>query len=181
MDSGQATSGIPYSRAFFVPLSTALEPHESAVHCGASVARAMLKPCITCGRLGPGSYCRRHRPSRLDPRRGSGPARAKFRRETLSKSGGRCAVCGSPEGVEAHHVQPLALGGTHSGEGVPLCRRCHSIAGRTARRPTAPERRKRRRITKDDPPPSVRPELRAVAGVSVAVPVSIFRVGVTRP
>jgi len=41
--------------------------------------------------------------------------------KTLAKWGERCVVCGSTDRVEAHHVHGLAQGGSHEGEGVPLC------------------------------------------------------------
>jgi len=84
------------------------------------------KPCLTCGTLTNGSYCPTHRPrSKRHPARRSGGAQATFRKRTLKWWGERCIVCGSPEKVQAHHVHGLAQGGTHDGEGVPLCRRCH--------------------------------------------------------
>ena len=57
-----------------------------------------LRPCITCGMLlTKGSYCRR-----CYPRVSSG-RQATFRRRTLALTGGRFAVCGSVDGVQAHH------------------------------------------------------------------------------
>jgi 5-methylcytosine-specific restriction endonuclease McrA len=85
----------------------------------------MLRPCLTCGRLSTGSRCELHRRRPNDPRRGSGAAR-RFRAAALRKTGGRCARCGSREGVEAHHRVPLADGGTNAPEqAVPLCHACH--------------------------------------------------------
>ncbi len=81
----------------------------------------MLKPCITCGRLGQGSYCRAHQPSRFNKqKRGSGWQASRFRAKVLAVTGGACAWCGSRDGVQAHHVGPTDAEG-----GVALCRRCH--------------------------------------------------------
>jgi 5-methylcytosine-specific restriction endonuclease McrA len=92
---------------------------------------ALSRPCVDCGMLIPrGSRCRRCQPKRVTPGRGSGADQARFRRETLAKTGGRCYLCGSTERVEAHHVIGLREGGANDGEtnGVPLCRLCHSAA-----------------------------------------------------
>lgn len=93
------------------------------------------RSCLTCGALiRSGSYCRRHRPSRFNPARGSGGKAATFRRRTLAKTGGACALCGSTDGVQAHHVDGLADGGHQEGEGVPLCRRGHAKVTTAQRR-----------------------------------------------
>jgi hypothetical protein len=47
---------------------------------------------------------------------------AKFRRETLAKTGGTCSRCGSAEGVQAHHEPAVADGGGESEGGEPLCK-----------------------------------------------------------
>lgn len=84
-----------------------------------------LKPCLVCGALSHRSHCPRHRPSRRSAARGSGGKQATFRRRVLRQYGERCVRCGATEGIEAHHVHPLADGGTHDGPGVPLCGECH--------------------------------------------------------
>jgi hypothetical protein len=87
----------------------------------------MRRPCLKCGLLIPsGSYCRKHRKTM----RGTTTTQAKFRRATLSTTGGRCARCGSMDSVQAHHDHPLAEGGHQLGPGTPLCRRCHKLAHR---------------------------------------------------
>lgn len=89
---------------------------------------ALTRPCLTCGALQRrGSYCRRHEPSRVSPGRGSGPTAARFRRETLAKTDGRCQLCGSTDRVQAHHVIGLEEGGPNDAEanGMPLCHRHH--------------------------------------------------------
>ena len=79
------------------------------------------KPCLTCGKLGPGSYCKKCQPSRFNKKlRGSGGKAASFRRRTLKAYGDACLICGSRDGVEAHH-----LGDRDEDGGVPLCRRHH--------------------------------------------------------
>jgi 5-methylcytosine-specific restriction endonuclease McrA len=82
-----------------------------------------LTPCLTCGALCSGSYCAEHKPGH--GLRGSGGKQTTFRRRTLARTGGRCALCGSRENVEAHHPVALAVGGTHDQRGVPLCAECH--------------------------------------------------------
>jgi 5-methylcytosine-specific restriction endonuclease McrA len=92
----------------------------------------MRRPCLGCGRLiASGSRCRRCTPKRkrATPGRGTGWTAEKFRRAVLARTGGRCAVCGSSEGVEAHHRRPLADGGGNDpANGVALCRRHHREA-----------------------------------------------------
>ena len=94
------------------------------------------RPCLVCGaRIASGSYCRRHTPAyaKRNPRRGSGGKAATFRRRTLAQTGGLCAVCGSDDRVQAHHIEPLAEGGNPQGPGVPLCHRHHAVATRRER------------------------------------------------
>ncbi len=96
-----------------------------------------LKPCIVCGEVGPGSYCRKHDPARTRPRnpaRGSGWQASRWRARVLEQSGGRCVVCGSTDGVEAHHERALADGGEAGGEGIALCKQHHERATRAERR-----------------------------------------------
>lgn len=87
------------------------------------------KPCLRCGDLTTdGSYCTRHRPVSLggsSAKRGNGWARQRWAREVRAKTGGACARCGSPRGVQAHHVLPMERGGHPRGEGIPLCTSCH--------------------------------------------------------
>jgi hypothetical protein len=78
-----------------------------------------------CGRLSTSSYCPAHRPRRPSrfnraKRGGSGWAASRFRARVLAEHGAACVVCGSSDGVEAHHIGPLDEDG-----GVPLCLRCH--------------------------------------------------------
>ncbi len=79
-----------------------------------------LRPCLVCGALSRATRCPRHA-----IQRGSSGRQATFRRRALKQTGGRCAVCGSIEGVAAHHLRPLAMGGTDTDGGAPLCPRCH--------------------------------------------------------
>ncbi len=87
--------------------------------------------CLTCGARTKGSYCARHAP-RVNPARGSGPTRARFRRDTLAKTGGRCELCHSTDRVQAHHVIGLHEGGSNdpTSNGQPLCHTCHHITER---------------------------------------------------
>jgi len=80
------------------------------------------RPCLGCGDLiGRGSRCSKCKPRRFNKaKRGSGGKAATFRRRTLALTDGACAVCGSRDGVEAHHLGPTDADG-----GVPLCRRHH--------------------------------------------------------
>jgi 5-methylcytosine-specific restriction endonuclease McrA len=56
----------------------------------------------------------------------------------------RCRLCGSQENLEADHIIPLSLGGTHERRNVrALCRRCHGRI--TARQGHEAQRRKRSR------------------------------------
>ena len=47
------------------------------------------------------------------------------------KNGGRCAICGSTDGVVAHHIVPYSIdkeNRANIGNGVPLCSRHHKMA-----------------------------------------------------
>jgi hypothetical protein len=91
-----------------------------------------LRPCLVCNALSDGSYCPRHRPARTGrPRPGSGGKAATFRRRTLAKTAGRCAIpsCKTPLwDVMAHHVHAIADGGDIDGPGIALCRAHHALA-----------------------------------------------------
>lgn len=87
------------------------------------------RPCLRCGRLSPGSYCTRHTPDTFNyAKRGSGRA-ATFRRRTLAQTGGACAVCGSRDRVQAHH-----LGDRDEDGGMPLCHAHHQAVTRARAR-----------------------------------------------
>jgi hypothetical protein len=90
-----------------------------------------LRPCIRCGRLGHGSYCRQHDPrrARYKQKRGSGWQASRFRAKVLARSRGRCERCGSTDRVQAHHGLPAARYGPGDASiGVALCARCHAGA-----------------------------------------------------
>jgi len=62
-------------------------------------------------------------------------ARKRIKDKTLSENAyaarwrdmDRCRVCGSPQGVEVHHVSFRSQGGTHDTSNlVCLCRGCHA-------------------------------------------------------
>ena len=86
------------------------------------------RPCLTCGALSDGSYCRRHRPSRTGRPRPfpHGWAATKWRTKILAASDGRCVVCGSTDRVSAHHLHPIHRGGDPQGAGVALCHAHHA-------------------------------------------------------
>ena len=96
-----------------------------------------LRPCLICGGLGPSSYCAKHRPKGGSHElRGSGGKRATFRRLTLARTGGRCAVveCHTPwHNVQAHHLVALADGGDPNGPGGPMCEVHHRAANAAQR------------------------------------------------
>lgn len=51
---------------------------------------------------------------------------------------GRCVSCGSTEALRAHHVVPIASGGSHTmGNLVTLCAVCHAKTHRSAHARTA--------------------------------------------
>ena len=97
------------------------------------------RPCLGCGQPIPrGSRCGACTPKRKrdTPGRGGSSTARRFREETLAKTGGACAVCGSTEGVEAHHATPLRDGGSNdaAANGVPLCRAHHGERESASRR-----------------------------------------------
>ena len=92
-----------------------------------------VKPCITCGELGAGSYCRRHQPSRVSPGRGGGATIRAYRKKALARDGHRCRAllptgerCPVTVGLEVHHLVALADGGSHALQNlVTLCQPHH--------------------------------------------------------
>lgn len=93
-----------------------------------------MRPCIACGVLVAGaSYCKSHEPSRVSPGRGSSTEVRSYRARALERDGHRCRAllptgerCPVTEGLQIHHLVPLARGG---GNGlmnlVTLCRAHH--------------------------------------------------------
>lgn len=97
------------------------------------------KPCLRCGALtAGGSRCpaceRAHeaaRPSFRERRGTGGWSWAAIRARVRARDGHACVVCGSTEGLQVHHVLPLAEGGTDDlGNLETRCRRCHGRAHR---------------------------------------------------
>jgi RNA-directed DNA polymerase len=61
--------------------------------------------------------------------RGGGPAWRTAREEALAKTEGTCAICGSLEQVEVHHIKAKTKrGGNVEQNLIPLCRKCHRQA-----------------------------------------------------
>ena len=80
----------------------------------------MLKPCLVCGRLTPGSYCARH-----EPRNGSTRSWRRVRAQALERDGYRCQACGAPA-TEVDHLLPVIDGGTDAAGNLrSLCTACH--------------------------------------------------------
>jgi 5-methylcytosine-specific restriction endonuclease McrA len=83
-------------------------------------ARMALKPCLTCGVLTEGSYCRAHEPWR--PR---GRLNRKLRARVFAAYGRRCRHCGRADGpLEVHHVNGDPADNRLANT-IPLCRDCH--------------------------------------------------------
>jgi 5-methylcytosine-specific restriction endonuclease McrA len=95
------------------------------------------RPCLTCGKLVAGSYCKPHdpKPKRYREKRGSGWAQSRFRAAVLRRARGRCEGCGQAGvALEAHHIRPVSAGGTHHpSNGAALCDVCHPKETRRAR------------------------------------------------
>ncbi|HWF31122.1 MAG TPA: hypothetical protein VG188_01015 [Solirubrobacteraceae bacterium] len=99
----------------------------------------VLSTCIACGRytaVGQ-SYCHEHRPKRRSAAlRGGGAQIARFRREVLLLSGGRCEAvvdgkrCTETDSanLEAHHLIAVSNGGANVARenGVCLCKVHHA-------------------------------------------------------
>ena len=92
-----------------------------------------LKPCMSCGRLSPGSRCPACR--RASPYQQ--PEWRQLSRFVVQRDGA-CRDCGSTYFLAAHHVVPRAEGGAdHASNLEALCANCHS-------RVTAAEQAERR-------------------------------------
>jgi hypothetical protein len=51
---------------------------------------------------------------------------SEIKREVHERDGNCCTECGSTEGLEAHHIEPVAEGGTPRPQNLTtLCKRCH--------------------------------------------------------
>ena len=83
----------------------------------------MLKPCLTCGTLTPGSYCPDHR-----PRNGSTRQWRKTRARVLERDGWRCQVCGELA-QEVDHLIPVADGGPDVLSNLRAVCRAHNPRG----------------------------------------------------
>jgi 5-methylcytosine-specific restriction endonuclease McrA len=83
--------------------------------------------CTVCRtRIPKGSRCKRHTvrsPSNLAWHE---PGAAKVRAAVLERDRYRCTICGSGEGLEAHHVIAAVDGGPTTLENlITLCETCH--------------------------------------------------------
>ena len=84
----------------------------------------MKRPCLTCGTLVDGSYCREHQPRRTRGRHQLGKLRARV----FAAYGHRCLDCGrSDVALEVHHVNGDPMDNRIANT-VPLCRDCHHTA-----------------------------------------------------
>ena len=84
----------------------------------------MTRPCLQCGALTSGSYCRR---CGWSARRkiNSGWDWGK-RRAAVRTRDGACVRCGSTDRLQVHHRVPVAEGGGNDlGNLELLCHRCH--------------------------------------------------------
>ena len=94
---------------------------------------ALRRPCLSCRRVfEPTGRFRSRCPSctrvreRLRNRKRQGSARVDIPKLVKQRDNYRCVRCGSATNLEAHHMVPVAAGGTHEIENlVTLCRRCH--------------------------------------------------------
>lgn len=96
-----------------------------------------MRRCLDCPRLiAGGSRCAECRRAHERVRNGrrSAEARGPWARAVKERDGNRCQRCGSPEGVEAHHIRPLAQGGGDTlDNGITLCGGCHKAVHRAMR------------------------------------------------
>jgi len=80
----------------------------------------VLKPCLVCGRLSPGSYCPAH-----TRRNGSTRQWRKLRARVLMRDGHRCQLCGAPA-TDVDHVLPVSEGGPDDPRNLrALCASCN--------------------------------------------------------
>jgi hypothetical protein len=101
-------------------------------------SRLVLRPCLTCGRLTPNSYCPAHAPVRKTPGRSSRP-QDRFREAVLARAGNQCqwiedgVRCPETRDLEAHHLEAFRDQPTMDPTaGVCLCRAHHHEVERRA-------------------------------------------------
>jgi 5-methylcytosine-specific restriction enzyme A len=108
---------------------------------------AQMKYCLTCrshhpvGHVCPKREAQRYAPSR--ERRVRGTAKWKAARTAARRrDGDRCRQCGSTQGLEVHHIVPIAEGGNRFALSnlATLCGSCHhaSHRGEGSTRKTTP-------------------------------------------
>lgn len=86
---------------------------------GTAEGSGVLKSCLRCGRLTPGSYCPDH------ARGGSTRAWRKVRTRALERDRYRCQACGKPA-TEVDHLIPVADGGPDVLANLQaVCSDCH--------------------------------------------------------
>ena len=84
----------------------------------------MLKPCLMCGTLSPGSYCPDH------ARPGSTRAWRNLRARVLERDRHRCQQCGAPA-TEVDHLIQVADGGPDVLANLQaVCSGCHDCLHR---------------------------------------------------
>jgi len=88
------------------------------------------RACLICGRLSEASRCPAHAGpwAQRSPssRATARPGWNRLRALALMRDGSRCVRCGATEGLAAHHVVPVAEGGTMALDNLTtLCERCH--------------------------------------------------------
>jgi 5-methylcytosine-specific restriction endonuclease McrA len=87
--------------------------------------------CTICRtRISSGSRCSRHRLQSPSTRSWHQPGAAALRERVLKRDGYRCVYCGAADdGLEVHHVVPVAEGGKNGlSNVVVVCRACHANA-----------------------------------------------------
>ena len=83
-----------------------LQQHQAAVHSQIRPTR-MYKLCPHCRAKVPSAEFDAHRQSHRPPDIRQTRAWRKLRQQILERDGHRCASCGSPVGLEIHHLKGL--------------------------------------------------------------------------
>ena len=112
-----------------------IAPPNGCSKCGGTNFIYVLRPsgtatgrCLRCGSPYPHLPKEGSKHKNLD--RGNQNQQANWRRDVRKRYGGKCALCGSEDNVEAHHILPVSVDPEYSlslNNGILLCKKHHDM------------------------------------------------------